>query len=285
MIFLMTAHLGLAEDAPLRTWHSRKGTAITARYVNSIGGLVVLEQEDGGQVKISPSALCQEDRGYLMEHTAAEHKASLKRHQEILAGMGRGKPAVSHDDTPSYLSSLAWDVIKELNMARSDPSAYAAFLRELRERHQGNGVFATKRGNIQSKEGVVAIDEAIAFLEKAKSLSSLKPSEGLSLAADDHAKDTGPKGIVGHSGSDESTTVQRVNRRGRWQKLVGENISYGLGDARAIVVQLIVDDGVANRGHRKNIYTGAFRVVGVANGPHTQYGSMCVMDFAGGFDD
>jgi uncharacterized protein YkwD len=285
MIFFAAAHLAVAEEAPLRTWRSQKGTAVTARYVNSGGGLVVLEKEDGGKVKISPSSLCQEDRQFLAEIAAAEHEASLKRRREILAGMGRKKPAVSHEDTPSYLSSLEWDVIKELNLARSDPPAYAAFLRELRKRHQGNGVFSTERGNIQSKEGVVAIDEAIAFLEKAKPLSLLKPSKGLSLAADDHAKDTGPKGIVGHSGSDESTTVQRVNRRGRWQKSVGENIAYGLGDARAIVVQLIVDDGVATRGHRKNIYTGAYRVVGVATGPHKQYGSMCVMDFAGGFDD
>jgi uncharacterized protein YkwD len=286
MIFLVAAHLAVAEEAPLRTWRSQKGTTVTARYINSRGGLVVLEREEGGELKIPPSALCKEDRVYLAEIAAAEHEAALKRRNEILAGMGHQKPAaVSRADTPSYLSTLEWDVIKELNLARRDPPAYAAFLRELRKRHQGNGVFSTKRGNIQSKEGLVAIDEAIAFLAKAKPLSLLKPSKGLSLAADDHTKDTGPKGLIGHNGSDESTTVQRVNRRGRWRNSVGENIAYGLGDARAIVVQLIVDDGVASRGHRTNIYTGGFRVVGVATGPHTQYGSMCVMDFAGGFDD
>ena len=51
------------------------------------------------------------------------------------------------------------------------------------------------------------------------------------------------------------------------------------------MLQLIIDDGVKNRGHRTNIFTGAFRVVGIATGSHAKYGSMCVMDFAGGFDD
>jgi len=79
--------------------------------------------------------------------------------------------------------------------------------------------------------------------------------------------------------------VDRVNRRGRWKGRVGENISYGHRDARAIVTQLIIDDGVKDRGHRKNIFDSAYRVVGIATGRHTKYGAMCVMDFAGGFDD
>jgi len=269
------------EAAPLRTWRSCKGTELEARYVRRMGSLVILKRSDGGQVRIRPSDLSRKDQEHLKELAAAEREAALKKRSERLAGMRGG----SHGEAPDYLSRLEWEVVRELNLARDDPVAYAEYVRAHRKRHRGDGVFDTKRGPIQSKEGVAAVDEAIAYLEKAKSLSPLKPSKGLSLAADDHVKDTGPKGIVGHGGSDKSTAQQRCCRGGRWLKTVGENIAYGHRDAREIVIQLIVDDGVKGRGHRENIFTSVFRVVGIATGSHRKYGTMCVMDFAGGFDD
>jgi len=70
---------------------------------------------------------------------------------------------------------------------------------------------------------------------------------------------------------------------GKWIGSAGENISYGYSDAAMIVATLIVDDGVRGRGHRKNIFSRSFAVAGIACGPHTRFGGMCVIDFAGGF--
>ena len=69
----------------------------------------------------------------------------------------------------------------------------------------------------------------------------------------------------------------------RWIGRAGENIHYGPQDARGIVVALIVDEGVSGRGHRKNLFSPAFAVAGVAHGGHARFGAMCVMDFATGF--
>ena len=48
-----------------------------------------------------------------------------------------------------------------------------------------------------------------------------------------------------------------------------------------MVRQLVVDSGVPNRAHRKDLFGAAFQTGGVACGPHADYGAMCVIDFAG----
>jgi uncharacterized protein YkwD len=93
----------------------------------------------------------------------------------------------------------------------------------------------------------------------------------------------GPIGGRGHKGRDGSQPWDRMARFGKWIGRAGENIDYGVRDARAIVVRLIVDDGVRSRGHRKNIFSRDFRVAGAASGYHATYGGMCVINFAGGF--
>ena len=57
---------------------------------------------------------------------------------------------------------------------------------------------------------------------------------------------------------------------------------YGSDDPTDIVSQLLIDDGVPSRGHRKNILNKDFKIVGVAFGPHTKFKNMTVQNFAGG---
>jgi uncharacterized protein YkwD len=45
-------------------------------------------------------------------------------------------------------------------------------------------------------------------------------------------------------------------------------------------MNLIIDDGVTDRGHRKNIFSRAFGTAGAACGPHPRFGNVCVIDFA-----
>ena len=46
-------------------------------------------------------------------------------------------------------------------------------------------------------------------------------------------------------------------------------------------MQLLVDDGVPSRGHRKNIFNSEFNYVGIAVAGHPQYGKCCILDYSG----
>jgi uncharacterized protein YkwD len=106
----------------------------------------------------------------------------------------------------------------------------------------------------------------------------------MSAGAADHVRDQGPRGSEGHTGRDRSTPASRVSRYGRWFGIISENIQYGrTATAHDVVADLVIDDGVQDRGHRRNALDPDIRVAGVACGPHATYGQMCVIVHAGDY--
>lgn len=201
----------------------------------------------------------------------------------LTLGLAEARSLVA--EKPAYLSALEQAVLDELNLARTNPQTYAKILEDYRQKFQGRLVKRPGKIDLMTSEGVAAVDEAIRELKARQSLPGLRISRGMSLAAKDHVNDTGPRGLTGHRGSDGSQPFDRMNRHGKWLRSAGENISYGNDVGRDVVIQLIVDDGVAGRGHRKNIYNPAFGVVGIACGAHKTFGTMCVQTFAGDYQE
>jgi uncharacterized protein YkwD len=185
--------------------------------------------------------------------------------------------------TLDFLSTLEEDVAREVNLARTDPGQYASFLEEWGQYYNDKEIERTGEPTIITQEGVSAVKEAIRYLRAANALPLLKVSVGMSLAAEDHVKELGPTGKLGHRGLTGSWPTDRINRYGTWNEALGEAIYYGRDDAREVVMALIIDDGVPSRGHRHDIFDPAFRAVGVACGPHAIYESMCVITFAGSY--
>jgi len=183
----------------------------------------------------------------------------------------------------TYLSSLEKAVVNEMNLARTSPKEYLSLLEELKKYYDGKLLRLPGETPILTKEGTSAVVEAIRSLRSQKPVSPLSPSKGMTLGAKDHIRDLRTSGASQHKGSDGSQTWDRVNRYGTWQKIIGENISCGHNKARNIVMTLMIDDGVPDRGHRKNIFNPDFRVVGVAYGDHPAYRTICVITFAGGY--
>jgi uncharacterized protein YkwD len=116
----------------------------------------------------------------------------------------------------------------------------------------------------------------------------LSLSAGLSAAARDLVRDQAESGGLGHRGSDGSSPADRVGRYGQWGGALSENVSYNAypnTDAREVVTQLLVDDGVPGRGHRRNILDPTMRRVGVSCGRHPTFPLVCVMDHARDYEE
>jgi uncharacterized protein YkwD len=131
--------------------------------------------------------------------------------------------------------------------------------------------------DIETSEGVAAVDETIAYLGAQPPLRPVENADMLAAAAADHASDQAATGETGHDGSDDSSPGDRVRKRGG-DVYVAEVIAYGPIDADDVIRQLIIDDGVADRGHRSIIFSPELQFAGVSCGPHPEYRIMCVID-------
>jgi uncharacterized protein YkwD len=177
------------------------------------------------------------------------------------------------------------EVLDELNLARTKPQEYATYLEKRLKDFVGNLTYRMEGQRIISKEGKKAVQEAIDFLKTVQPVGRIEESAGLARAARDHVEDIGPAGLVGHVGTDGSQPEDRIKRYGESQRVEGENVSFGPKSGRENIIQLIVDDGVPDRGHRKAMFEPGLTVAGIACGAHKVYERMCVIDFAGGFKE
>jgi uncharacterized protein YkwD len=180
--------------------------------------------------------------------------------------------------TPAVAAVSGDQVVAEINRLRADPAGYTEELRAYRKLFRGRVVADGNPGGTLTREGVKAVDEAIRALERQPALPPLQGSRVLAAAAQDHVDDQGPRGLVGHQSASGATPSQRVVARGGGP-YISETISYGSTSARAVVRQLVVDDGVADRGHRKALLAIDLRYAGAGCGPHAGYTAMCVVDF------
>lgn len=180
-------------------------------------------------------------------------------------------------------SELERTVVAEMNLARTQPAVYADLLAKRRAHYQGT-IYRLPGAafGLKSREGVAAVDEAITALRRQRPLPPLAWDDGLAAAARDLAKLQERSGDLGHGAGSMEMRV-RIERYGDWLETIGENIAYGPDQGREVVLQLLIDDNVPGRGHRKNIFDAAFRVAGVGCAAHPQFETVCVIDFAGGF--
>lgn len=186
----------------------------------------------------------------------------------------------------NYLTALEKEVVYEINLFRSNPALYAKkHIAPLAKYYEKKILYYPGDQSILTQEGVRALNDCLKELKYTTPKPLLYPNKALCNAARDHQKDQARSGKTGHVGKDRSNMKQRIERYGQWQVRIAENIAYGNTSARQIVIFLLIDDGVKNRGHRTNLLNSDFKTVGIACGSHPVYNTMCVMDFAGGMEN
>ena len=166
----------------------------------------------------------------------------------------------------AFAIRLEREVVEEINFARTQPKEY---------------VKVRLQPYVDAGKASDAMNECI---EKMKGMQPLKPLQvaaGLTLAAREWVALQGPSEYIGH----DMNLPVRLRKYGYYSGWPGENISYGRNDPKEIVITLLEDDGVWNRGHRNNILNPGFAYIGVGFGPHKKYGYMCVQDFTERYKD
>jgi hypothetical protein len=171
-------------------------------------------------------------------------------------------------------------VIAELNYARQQPQAYASLIHQWAGHFQGRMLMLPGMTAIMTNEGVSAVLEAVRALRATRPMGALAEFPALDRAADDLVRDEGPRGARGHIGSDGSQPWARMQRYAQGLTAYGEANAYGPTNARWIVIGLLVDDGVPDRGHRQGLLNPIFTYAGVSYGRHARYNAMCVIDMA-----
>lgn len=162
----------------------------------------------------------------------------------------------------SYLTDEEKLVIIYCNLARLDGATFASsYLTDLRT-------------SSKASEHSLLME-----LPSVKNLPMLVPAQPMYKAAKYHVDDIGPKGLVQHESSNGTSMGKRL-RNFYGGGYIAENISFGYNDALQIVRQLLIDDGVAGYGHRRNILGEKYTRIGTAIGTHKQYRYMCVQDFS-----
>ena len=171
-------------------------------------------------------------------------------------------------------------VFAELSRFRGDPAGYADVLRAYRPRFEGKLLVGEGGSEIDilTNEGVVAVDEAIRDLRPAKPLPRLQWSDLLARAAADHVAAQSRSGAVGHYTGDRGPG-ERAKARGGGP-YVSEVITYGHHSPASVIQQLLIDDGVPDRGHRLSLLRESHRYAGVACGTHKVHRTMCVIMMA-----
>jgi uncharacterized protein YkwD len=165
-------------------------------------------------------------------------------------------------DEFDYYSEEEKKVVFFMNIARLDGTLFAETILDE----------YVKANNIENNSYLKSLYRD---LKKVKDLTPLIPEEDLTSIAQGHAVESGKTGHTGH----KNFSKRFEPFMGSVYTNVAENCSYGYSTAVDIVITLLIDDGIKNLGHRKNILNPEFNSVGVAIRGHKTYRYNCVIDF------
>lgn len=178
--------------------------------------------------------------------------------QQTEAWTSQELSAASTARNSTCLDSTERDLIMYCNLARMYPAKFSKL--EV-QNYVGSIEQPEQYRNSANKRSLVN------DLSHGKPVTALQPDSALTLMAECFQLELAASGNTGH------------DRKKCSEDYVAENCSFGKSTAKDIVLQLLIDEGVASLGHRKNILNAEYTRLGVAFGDHKKYRKCAVMDF------
>lgn len=180
-----------------------------------------------------------------------------------------------------YLSSEEKNIIFYMNLARMDGSRFFnTFFQDFVDAHNQK----MKRYSNYKELRVNRYDAYYRGLEqdlrRAKNLGLLYPDETLTYVSNQHGSDMNRHDMIGHVSSDGRTMVNRIEKYYK-NRGMAENLAFGFSGGLDIISMLLLDTGIPDVGHRRNILntTLGLNLVGVSIQPHPHYKYSATIDF------
>ena len=170
-----------------------------------------------------------------------------------------------------YMDQDEKKVIFYINLARLNPKLFSeTYLQQYIDSLRTNNSLHPDEYSY-----IVSLQKDLKSIEKREALLPLKE---LYESANTLAQGMGEIGGVGHDNYDKR--FSKVMKESNSYK-TGEDCDYGYQSPLTIVFHLLIDNGVPDLGHRKNILDKDFTHIGVSIKPHKKYRWNCVIDFVG----
>ncbi len=170
----------------------------------------------------------------------------------------------------ALLPNREYELVAEINWARTDPAAYADWLETLRPYYSGTTLSLPGETRIRTHEGVTALEDAIAVLRQQSPLAPLRLSLGMSH---------GGRDWVTYADTVDSAG-DRLSRYGSWSGSALEVVSSSQQSAVATVAAWLIDDGNPNRTMRATLLSAELKFMGVACGDRQTGDRLCVLNYA-----
>ena len=164
-----------------------------------------------------------------------------------------------------YLRDEEKKIFYYLNLVRNEPKLFLETFLSIENQniHQ-------KNCKSYSKKKCSYINSLINELSVIKPLNYINPNKDFYNYAYCHAKKSGKKGYIGHSRKKSGCT--------NLPSPYGECCHYGSEFALDIVLDLLIDCGVSNLGHRKILLSNQYTMMGVSIENHKNYNYNAVLD-------
>lgn len=194
------------------------------------------------------------------------------------------------------------DIIDVLNLVRQNPKIVAPVLLRMQQSFKGSSKMLNFGGmnvnigegkkltlakaNFITFEGVFAVNDAAQAIVKQVPVPPVHLSEGMSKAALAHSQYAAKVQKIVHVVGN-NTPSTRIAKYGERKGAIGENMVMDFSHAKTanLIVRWIIDDGISQRIHRKNIFNKQFKHAGAGCAFSKNNNIYCTLVFAGSFTE